>query len=39
MTMDMMGIKKKDLMPFVEEPVGAAKFFEICEDADFVLHM
>ncbi|MHA1820617.1 MAG: DsrE/DsrF/DrsH-like family protein [Promethearchaeota archaeon] len=39
MTMDMMGIKKEDLHDFVEEPVGAAKFLEMCEDADFVLSL
>jgi peroxiredoxin family protein len=39
MTMDMLGIKKEQLYPFVEEAVGAAKFFELCEDADQVLHM
>lgn len=39
MTMDMLGIKKDQLLPFVEEPVGAAKFFELSEDADQVLHM
>ena len=39
MTMEMLGIKKKDLLPFCEEPLGAASFIEMCEDADSVLHM
>jgi peroxiredoxin family protein len=37
MTMEMLGIKKESLQPFVDEAVGAAKFFEICDDADFVM--
>lgn len=37
MTMELMGVKKEDLIPEVEKVVGAAKFLEICEDADQVL--
>ena len=37
MTMEMLGIKQKDLQEGVEEPVGAAKFLEMCDDANFVL--
>jgi len=37
--MKSMGLSREVLQPFCEEPVGAAKFFEMCEDADFVLHM
>ena len=37
MTMEMLGIKKEKLQSFVEEPVGAAKFLEMCEDANHVL--
>ena len=29
MTMDLMGIKREDLLDFVEEPVGAASFLEM----------
>jgi len=36
MTMDMLGLKKETLLPFVEEAVGAAKFLEMCDDADFM---
>ena len=39
MTMDLMGIKKEDIIPEVKDNqfVGAAKFLEIVEDADQVL--
>lgn len=37
MTMEMLGIKKDQLLPFVEEGVGAAKFLELCDTADHVL--
>jgi len=37
MTMELMGIKKEDLIPEVEGIVGAAKFLEIADDADQVL--
>ena len=30
MTMDLMGIKRKDLYDFIEDPVGAATFLEMC---------
>lgn len=41
MTLDMMKkmLGKFPLLPFCEQPVGAAKFLEMCEDADVVLHM
>ncbi|GAB4315129.1 MAG: DsrE/DsrF/DrsH-like family protein [Promethearchaeota archaeon] len=39
MTMELMGIKKEDLLDFVEEPVGAATFFEISEDADAIVSL
>ena len=32
-------LKKEDLYDFVEEPVGAATFYELCEGADTVIHM
>ena len=39
MTLDLMGIKKEDIIPEVKENgfVGAAKFLEIASDADQVL--
>ncbi len=37
MTMDLLHIKKKSMHEFVEEPVGAAKFLELCEGADHVM--
>jgi len=37
MTMDLMGIKRKDLLDFVAEPIGAATFFEISADADSII--
>ena len=39
MTMDLLRIKKKQMYDFVEEPVGAAKFLEMCEDADSVISL
>jgi len=36
MTMDLMGIKREDLVDFVEEPVGAATFLEMSEDGRIV---
>ncbi len=39
MTYEMMGFKKEELLDFVEEPVGAATFFEISADADNIIHM
>jgi len=36
MTMDLMGIKREDLFDFVEDPVGAASFLEMSEDARVV---
>ena len=36
MTMDLMGIKRKDLYDFVEDPVGAATFLEMSEGARVV---
>ena len=35
-TMDLMGIKREDLLDFVEEPIGAAGFLELGEDAKIV---
>ena len=38
MSMDLMGIKKEDIIPEVKDNfVGAAKFLEICDDADQIL--
>jgi len=37
MTMDLMGIKKEELIPEVEKVLGAAAFLEIADDADQVL--
>lgn len=39
MSMDLMGIKKEDLLDFVEEAVGASTFFEISEDADAIVSL
>ena len=39
MTMEMLGIERNDLHEFVEDPVGAAKFLEICDDADAVISL
>ncbi|MFX1275274.1 MAG: DsrE/DsrF/DrsH-like family protein [Promethearchaeota archaeon] len=36
MTMDLMGIKKEELLDFVEEPVGAASFLEMSEGGRIV---
>ena len=36
MTMDLMGIKKEDLLDFVEEPVGAASFLEMSNGGQIV---
>jgi peroxiredoxin family protein len=36
MTMDLMGIKREDLLDFVEEPVGAASFLEMSEGGQIV---
>lgn len=36
MTMDLMGIKLEDMWEFVEEPIGAAGFLEMGEDAKIV---
>ena len=36
MTMDLMGIKKEDLVDFTEEPVGAASFLEMSEGGRIV---
>jgi peroxiredoxin family protein len=36
MTMDLMGIKREDLHDFVEDPVGAATFLEMCEGGQIV---
>ncbi|MHA1269894.1 MAG: DsrE/DsrF/DrsH-like family protein [Candidatus Helarchaeota archaeon] len=39
MTMELMGVKKEDIISEVSDKnfVGAAKFLEICEDADQIL--
>lgn len=39
MTMDLLHIKKKHLYDFVEDPVGATTFLEMCEDADSVISL
>ena len=36
MTMDLMGIKREDLIDFVEEPVGAATFLEMSDGGKIV---
>ena len=36
MTMDLMGIKREDMLDFVEDPVGAATFLEMCESGKMV---
>jgi peroxiredoxin family protein len=36
MTMDLMGIKKEELVDFIEEPVGAASFLEMSEGGRIV---
>ncbi len=38
-TMDLMKIKKEDLIDIVEEPIGAAGFLEICEGADAIISL
>ncbi|MHA1584880.1 MAG: DsrE/DsrF/DrsH-like family protein [Promethearchaeota archaeon] len=38
-TMDLMNIKKEELHEFCEEPVGAAKFLEMCDGADSVISL
>lgn len=37
MTLDLMGVKEKDLLEFCEEPVGAASFLEMADTADHVI--
>lgn len=36
MTMDLMGIKREDMLDFVEDPVGAATFLEMSEGGRIV---
>jgi peroxiredoxin family protein len=36
MTMDLMGVKREDLLDFVEDPVGAASFLEMAEGGQIV---
>ena len=36
MTMDLMGIKREDLLDWVEEPVGAASFLEMSNGGQIV---
>lgn len=36
MTMDLMGIKREDLLDWIEDPVGAASFLEMSEGARIV---
>jgi len=36
MTMDLMGIKREDIHDFVEDPVGAATFLEMCDGGQIV---
>jgi peroxiredoxin family protein len=38
-TMDLMKIKREDLIDIVEEPIGAAGFLELCEDADSIISL
>jgi peroxiredoxin family protein len=38
-TMDLMKIKREDLLDFVEEPIGAAGFLELCSDADAIISL
>ena len=38
-TMDLMKIKREDLLDFVEEPIGAAGFLELCGDADAIISL
>lgn len=39
MTMDLMGVKKEQLHEFCEEPIGAAKFIEMADEADQVISL
>ena len=39
MSMDLMNIKQEEMHDFIEEPVGAAKFLEMCDDADSVISL
>ena len=39
MTMDLMRVKKKQLRDICEEPVGAAAFLEMCDNADAVISL
>jgi peroxiredoxin family protein len=39
MTMELMRIKQESLHPFVEKPVGAAAFLEMCDNADAVISL
>ena len=39
MSMDLMGIKQEEFHSFVEEPVGAAKFLEMCETGKAVISL
>lgn len=39
MTMDLMGMKKEDFFDFVEDPIGAAGFLELCEGADGIVSL
>ena len=36
MTMDLMGIKREDLIDWIEDPVGAASFLEMSEGARII---
>jgi peroxiredoxin family protein len=36
MTMDLMGIKREEMWDFVEDPIGAAGFLELSENAKIV---
>ena len=38
-TMDLMNIKREDLIDIVEEPIGAAGFLELCDDADSIISL
>ena len=39
MTMDLMGVKKEQLVDIAEESVGAAAFLEMCDSADGIISL
>jgi peroxiredoxin family protein len=38
-TMELMGIKREQMLDYVEEPIGAAGFLEICDGADAIISL